>query len=279
MTDLYRVLSKAPNYIRRFGLFSGLRLLGQIERSLPERSPVVKRYAVPGQPGRIALRESVADHAIFWQCLVRNQYDVRSYPQAKRLVAAYEEQIRRGIRPLIIDCGANVGLASIWFAQQFPEARICAVEPDEQNFALLTENTAPIHDRMLLLRGGIWSHTSHLRISNQESGSASFRVEPTEPGGRQAIRAYTIAEVCALAGATAAFIVKIDIEGAQKDLFARNTEWVGAVHLIALELDDWLMPWHGSRPFFSCVSRHPFDYVISGETIFCFRDFESNHAC
>ena len=77
-----------------------------------------------------------------------------------------------------------------------------------------------------------------------------------------------------MAGVNAPLIVKIDIEGAQAQLFSANTEWVARTRLISLELDDWLMPWQGtSRSFFSCISRYPFDYLIHGESIFCFRDF------
>ena len=48
---------------------------------------------------------------------------------------------------------------------------------------------------------------------------------------------------------------------------------MGRTALITLELDDWLMPWQGtSRNFFSCLSRYPFDYLLGGESIFCFRD-------
>ena len=33
------------------------------------------------------------------------------------------------------------------------------------------------------------------------------------------------------------------------------------------------MPWRGSsRPFFQCVGQLPFDYLLRGENIFCFRD-------
>lgn len=273
MSRFYRRLAKAPNYVRRFGAFAGARLLLTVERPLPERSSDVRAYRVPGLPGAVHLRESVSDHAIFWQCLVRNQYDTRRFPQHERLMAAYREALSAGHQPVIIDCGANIGLASIWFAIQFPKARIYAVEPDPENLDLLRRNVAPFGDRVVALHGGVWDSSARLRIANPQSGSAAFQVEAASTEDASTLRAYTIPEICALAGVDCALIVKIDIEGAQKQLFSSNADWAGKASLIALELDDWLLPWQGtSRPFFSCVSRYPFDYLISGETIFCFLD-------
>jgi FkbM family methyltransferase len=42
--------------------------------------------------------------------------------------------------PSIIDCGAHIGLASLYFKKKFPGARISAVEPDPLNFMLLMIN-------------------------------------------------------------------------------------------------------------------------------------------
>lgn len=275
MGYLYR-LSKMPNYIKRFGLMNGLSLLARVERRLPKKSDVVKQYAVPNFPAPIYLRESISDHSIFWQCIVRRQYDFAHFPQYQRLVAAYNEAVKKGIRPLIIDCGGNIGLASVWFATQFPEAVIYAIEPDRNNFEVLKLNTAHYGSRIKLLLGGIWNESGYLKIVNPQSGSAAFRVDISKEQSDNSIRAYTIAEICTLDGVESPFMVKIDIEGAQANLFLSNTEWVKNTHLITLELDDWLMPWQGtSSPFFSCLSKYPFDYLLGGESIFCFRDFNA----
>lgn len=43
-------------------------------------------------------------------------------------------------QPVIIDCGANIGLSTIYFKQRYPESEITAFEPDPQIFDALTEN-------------------------------------------------------------------------------------------------------------------------------------------
>ena len=51
----------------------------------------------------------------------------------------------------IIDCGANIGISSLYFASIYPSARIYSVEADPENLAILKSNTTaeprivPIH--------------------------------------------------------------------------------------------------------------------------------------
>lgn len=42
--------------------------------------------------------------------------------------------------PYILDIGAHIGLATLYFKQIYPEARIVAIEPQPDNFALLSQN-------------------------------------------------------------------------------------------------------------------------------------------
>lgn len=276
--NLYNLVKKLPNYVRQFGVFYGLSLLYLIEQSLPKKSDVMKKYLVPGYSKPVHLRKTISDHSIFWQCIVLRQYDFSRFVQSNQLVTTYREMVKQGVTPLIIDCGGNIGLSSLYFATVFPEAKIYVVEPDKDNFEMIKMNAVSFGDRVTPLKGGIWNESGCLRITNPESGSAAFRVDVVDDNSDDAIRAYTIEEICTLAGVHSPLIVKIDIEGAQINLFKDHTEWVARTHLIMLELDDWLMPWRGtSRPFFRAVSQYPFDYLISGETIFCFRDFSEEN--
>lgn len=57
----------------------------------------------------------------------------------------FQDEILRGIlprddNPLIVDCGANIGLCSMWFQSEFPNARVLALEPDPAVFPYLHRN-------------------------------------------------------------------------------------------------------------------------------------------
>lgn len=277
MSFLWQRATYAAAYIRSFGFISGLFFLYTIEHRLPKKSDRVRELNLPGYGAPVYLRETIADHATFKQCLVKQQYDFRMFPQAKRLMDQYNTMLAKSQRPLIIDCGGNIGLASLWFARAFPEARIVVVEPDDANFELLLRNTAILGERIAHLKGGIWNTPAKLKITNPDAGAAAFRVEELD-WESEGLRAYTIPEICEMEGVSNPFIVKLDIEGAQSSLFRSNTDWVVNTHLITLELDDWLLPWQGtSRRFFSCISKYPFEYLFREESIFCFRDFNAGN--
>lgn len=275
MASLIRLAMRAPNYILRFGLFSGIRLLLLVDfGTQPQRSALITKLRVPGLDGFVNLRRQRSDNATFWQCIVKQQYDLSAFPQTERLMATYSERVRRGFRPVIIDGGANIGLATRSLSARFPEAQFIAVEPDRGNIEILERNLRPLGARATILQGALWNEATHLRIVNPEAGSAAYRVEAIHNPEAGSVRGYTIDEICKQSGVSAPFIVKLDIEGSQAALFSGATDWVSRTSLIMLELDDWLLPWQGtSRSFFACLSQYPFDYLLSGETIFCFRDF------
>lgn len=276
MSLIYKVLSRTPNYVRRFGIFHGIKLLFQIEAkiNLPQKSNIVNRYYLPESKSPVYLRKCIGDHATFWQCLVQNQYDFSKFPQAKKLQEEYDQKSDISQGTLIIDCGGNIGLSAIWFAKKFRKSKIYVIEPDIENIEILNMNIQAFSDQIIPIKGGIWSDSSYAKISNPKSGPASFQLESTLTSDfTNVIQCFTIDQICELANNRFPLIVKLDIEGSQDNLFSKNTEWVNRTNLITLELDDWLLPWQGtSRNFFKCLSQYDFDYLLGGESIFCFRD-------
>jgi hypothetical protein len=65
------------------------------------------------------------------------------------------------------------------------------------------------------------------------------------------------------------FIVKVDIEGGEIDLFAAHTEWVARTPLIIVELHDWLLPkGRTAAPFLRCIAQLDRDFVCIGKNIY-----------
>jgi hypothetical protein len=65
------------------------------------------------------------------------------------------------------------------------------------------------------------------------------------------------------------FIVKIDIEGSEFDLFSKNTEWVDKFPLLIVELHDWMLPkTANSKNFIRTIAPLERDFLHHGENIF-----------
>jgi FkbM family methyltransferase len=139
---------------------------------------------------------------------------------------------------LIIDGGAHVGCATLFFAHRYPSARILSVEPEESNVELLTRNCGA-YPQVMVIRGALWPCRSTLYIQNPAARHDSFQVGPTDMGFARPVRGYTIPELMRLARADRIDILKLDIEGAERELFTSGyEEWLPRVGTLMIELHD-----------------------------------------
>jgi FkbM family methyltransferase len=78
--------------------------------------------------------------------------------------------------PLIIDCGANIGLSIIYLKKLIPDASIVAFEPDDNNFKLLERNVRSFSfDRVELIKKAVWKENTTISFCNE--GSMSSRID------------------------------------------------------------------------------------------------------
>ena len=135
---------------------------------------------------------------------------------------------------LIIDGGANAGLSTAFYANTFPNTNVVAVEPAQDNIAMLRKNTRGFRN-VTVIEGGLWPIPGFLRISNPDDEAWSFRCEPAA-ASLAAIRAYTIPEIIALSGLPRCDLLKLDIEGAEQQLFENSADWLAQVDAILVEV-------------------------------------------
>jgi FkbM family methyltransferase len=158
----------------------------------------------------------------------------------------------------IVDLGANIGLAAIYFAAHYPGSRILAVEPNPATFADLEHNVARLlrEKRVELVHGGVWSAERALAADPAPvtTHSNAFATVAAGNGAERTIPGYPMARLLDIAGFERADLVKVDIEGAELELFRGDLTWLDRVGAIAIEFHrgsreasdfDRLMSEHG----------------------------------
>ncbi len=220
----------------------------------------------PDETRKLYCRSGTSDPDVVWSVFDRRDYDLARLRRFAELRTWLEARHRDGRRALIIDAGANIGASAVFFALSFPTALVIAIEPEPQNFALLVKNTRGLNVRCL--NAALASEAGHAALLDPGEGNWGFRAEP-EPSGT--LPCVTIDGLYQenLGEALFPFIVKVDIEGGEADVFARNTNWIENTPVLVAELHDWLLPkGRTALPFLRCISQLDRDFVYLGEDVF-----------
>ncbi|SAL54166.1 hypothetical protein AWB73_05870 [Caballeronia turbans] len=222
------------------------------------------RYGTHGLvlPGnrRFEYRPCLADRSVCKQIFFLRQYATDHLSRAKEIAAFYEACEN----PLIVDAGANIGAAAVWYALTYPKAKIVAIEPDISNFALLKKN-AEAFPAITPLNAAIAATRGTLYLNDPGAGEWAFRTADRPMENGYAVDALTLEDVMPASGVTP-FILKIDIEGAESDLFSRHCDALNMFPVVVIELHDWMLPGESnSRNFLKWHVEMKRDFVQVGE--------------
>jgi tRNA G46 methylase TrmB len=108
----------------------------------------------------IHLRIPSSDAPTYRQVFIKREYDVSVKQDPK----------------VILDAGANIGLASIYFANRFPDAKIIALEPEESNFSLLKKNVLP-YKNIIPIHAALWNKNEEISLVDPGLGNWGFMTE------------------------------------------------------------------------------------------------------
>lgn len=187
-------------------------------RKRRSKEPIALR--VSGIPHPVYLRADGTDLNCFWQVFGKRDCAV-DLPRPPRV---------------IIDGGAHIGFASMYFANRFPQATIIAVEPEAANYALARRNLAP-YPNVHLVRGGIWCRDAWLAVENPHADSWAFRVHEVAEHAEGACQGHSIDGLLRRFGLDGADLVKLDIEGAEVEVFSQGSlRWLDRMGAVVIEL-------------------------------------------
>ncbi|MEA2427053.1 MAG: hypothetical protein QOF37_681 [Thermoleophilaceae bacterium] len=142
----------------------------------------------------------------------------------------------------IWDLGTNIGLSMAQLALRYPRASVVGVEMDAENLSLCRHNVAAYGDRCAVLHAGVWHSDGEVTYSSQDDDTLAFKIELDANGsgdaGRQRVRALSLNTLLAERGVERVDFAKIDIEGAEREIFQSNTEWAAAVRALKVEVHE-----------------------------------------
>ncbi len=200
-------------------------------------------------PTPLWCRTSGSDRWALWQVFARRHFEY-----------ALQDPPR-----LIVDGGANVGYASVFFANRYPEARIIAVEPDPENCSMFRKNCAA-YPNVELIEGALWQSEAELVIENPGHHSWGFRVAEAPSPTDRSFKGVTVAGILTRSPERCIDLLKLDIEGSEEGLFSSGYEdWIGRIGNLMIET-------HGQGPraaVFAVMAENGFSATQSGEyTVF-----------
>jgi len=174
----------------------------------------------------IVLRPNSSDITAFKHIFAHGDYDFDVKPKPN----------------VIIDAGANIGLASIYFTNKYPAAKIIAIELSPSNFQALVRNTNH-YENIETINAGLWNKNEILKFREEGFSPWGYKVDNKLAEGSLSINSITIHDIITIFDVDTIDVLKVDIEGAEVELFSGNYKsWLPKVRYLVIEFHDRSRP-------------------------------------
>lgn len=163
--------------------------------------------------------------------------------------------------PRILDCGANVGLASLFFSRLYPGARITAFEADPSLFQMLDANlqangAAAVERR----HAAIWTSTGTLTFQCEGSDSGMVDSLPGAIDGTATV--VPSLRLRDLLEEEAVDLLKLDIEGAEDVVLADCEPLLHRVKALVMDLHEFDPATRQAPRVLELLTRAGFTYAV-----------------
>lgn len=138
----------------------------------------------------------------------------------------------------IIDAGANTGFASLFFKLKYPNSNIVALEIDDDNCKMIHQNLKN-KKSIEIIKKGLFNKHSYFKIEDPYNATNSLIIRNVDNKNDYDVESITVADIMENKGWNHIDLVKIDIEGSEKDVFESNYEnWLPKTKIIMIETHD-----------------------------------------
>jgi len=248
------IINRLKNYYSKFGI-SGLLSVIQVKL---RKSDVLIKVEKDNIKFPFYLRSHTSDIPTYDQVFIDEEYRFVSKKTPK----------------IIVDAGANIGMATIYFANKYPEAKIIAIEPEKSNFDLLKRNVEP-YKNIILLNAALWGTNEDINLVDPGLGNWGFMTQNDNVKLDNAVQvchktiALTVDKLMEKYTLENIDILKIDIEGAELEVFEDTSLWIEKVNSLIVELHDRMKP-GCSRSFYNGTNGFDTEWRL-GENVYLSR--------
>jgi FkbM family methyltransferase len=174
--------------------------------------------------------------------------------------------------PRILDCGANIGLASLFFKRRYPDARITAFEADGAVCAALRENMAAnAVSGVEVVCAAVWTEDGRVPFRHEGADSGAVAAVGGDGEGEPVFDVPAVRLRDLLAKESEVDVLKLDIEGSEHDVLADCEPFLGRVKAILLELHEFEPARRRIPATLEVLSRAGFTYSTMQCVPFSFR--------
>lgn len=204
-----KLFIKKPNYIAEGSLSDIIESIGKRINSYPRKTP--GRVKIDGLPFAFADLHSFYHQVI--QIFGTDLYGFESETD----------------EPVIVDCGAHMGLASLYFAKIFPKGTIYAFEADPNIARMLKKNVQTLGLKQVkIIAKAVWIHNEGVQfnITGDDSGYVCLNQNTSS----RRIPSFRLRDFLQI---NKVDLLKIDIEGSEYDVIKDCDEYLSkAKHMI-----------------------------------------------
>lgn len=173
----------------------------------------------------------------------------------------------------IIDAGANVAYASLYFAYKYKNCKIVSIEPEPSNFNMIIRNIENnyLYNVITPINKALWYSNTTLELFTDNKKEWSFSVNEIQDTStdNKKTETITINEILLEQRGHRINILKVDIEGAEFELFLdieRHKDFIKDTELVAMEIHDRKEKY---EKIIENFTKQGFTFLNSGElTIF-----------
>lgn len=205
------------------------------------------------------------------QVYVDQDYSIEHLARYPELRSLFDRRQKQGKKSLILDAGANIGASARFLQSKWPGARLWCIEPSERNVQLAKENLAGSDAH--IMHAALGDHDGYCGIANVDALPNSFRVDSDKFAPDSACRMFSMKTLLAQASEANLFpfVLKIDIEGFESEVFKDANEWLYRWPLLMIELHDWMLPeCASSSNVLAAISAGQRDVILRGNTLISF---------